>query len=108
MQPRLNGKPTRRQRKIGWSRKPSSAVWRQRRSVKRTRSVLRKRSENGLRKRPNGGLRLMSRGGSTRRGAGRSRKSSKAVWKERRSVKRRKIAFGQRNENGLAMSFATN
>ena len=33
---------------------------------------------------------------------------AKFVWRQRRSVKRRRSVIGKKNENGLALSFATN
>jgi hypothetical protein len=41
-------------------------------------------------------------------GAVRSKRPSGAVWKRKRSVKRRRSVVGKKNENGPALSFATN
>jgi hypothetical protein len=45
---------------------------------------------------------------SRKKGTVRSRKQSGGDLRQRRSVKRRRSVFGKRNENGLALFFATN
>src|SRR5262245_4767950 len=67
-----------------------------------------KTNRDERRPRPNGKLSLRSRGESKKRGIVCSRKPSGGVWRQRRSVKRRRSVFGKRNENGLARSFGTN